>query len=93
MYVTQLNIGIKVHAESNLIKYVQTYVEDQTLVVEIADTDGSSIILKPLEPIRVCVKLVRIQDMNLSDGVIMTSTQPLAKDKQIDLSFNSGSWG
>ena len=34
VYVTQLNTGVEVHAESNLIKYVRTYVEDQTLIVK-----------------------------------------------------------
>lgn len=91
LFVTQLETGVEVHAESNLMKYVRTYVEDQTLVVEIADTDGSSINLKPLEPIQVYVKLVRINSISLSGGVEMTSSQLLAEDAKIDLSFSGGS--
>lgn len=93
LYVTQLNTGVEVHAESNLLKYVRTYVEDQTLIVEIADTDGSSINLKPLEPIRVYVKLVRIANVTLYDGVILTSSQLVADGGEINLSLFGGSWG
>lgn len=93
LYVTQLNTGLEVHAESNLMKYVRTYVEDQTLIVEIANTDGSSIHLKPLEPIQIYVKLVRINSVALSGGVKMTSGQLVAEDDQIDLTFTDGSWG
>ncbi len=93
LFITQLDSGVEVHAESNLMKYVRTYVEDQTLVVEIADTDGSSINLKPLEPIKVYVKLVKINSISLSGGVEMTSSQLLAEDAKIDLSFTGGSMG
>lgn len=93
LYVTQLNTGVEVHAESNLVKYVQTYVRDQTLVVEITDSDGSSINLMPLEPIRVYVKLVRIKGITLSNGAELTSSQLVAEDRQIDLSLSSNSTG
>jgi predicted small secreted protein len=93
LFITQLDTGVEVHAESNLMKYVRTYVEDQTLVVEIADTDGSSINLKPLEPIKVYVKLVKVNSLALSGGVEMTSGQLLADDAKIDLSFSGGSKG
>jgi hypothetical protein len=93
LYVTQLNTGVEVHAESNLIKYVRTYVEDQTLIVEIADTDGGDINLKPLEPIRVYVKLVRIKDVSLYDGVILTSSQLVADGGEINVSLTGESWG
>ena len=93
LYVTQLNTGVEVHAESNLIKYVRTFVEDQTLIVEIANTDGSSINLKPLEPIRVYAKLVRIKNISLFDGVIMTSSQLVADGGEINLTLNGESWG
>lgn len=93
LYVTQLNTGVEVHAESNLMKYVRTYVEDQTLIVEIANTDGGSINLKPLEPIRVYVKLVRINSITLFDGVILTSSQLVADGGEINLSLWGESWG
>lgn len=93
LYVTQLNTGVEVHAESNLIKYVRTYVENQTLIVEIADTDGSDINLKPLEPIRVYVKLVRIKDVSLYDGVILTSSQLVADGGEINVFLSGHSWG
>ena len=93
LYVTQLNTGVEVHAESNLIKYVRTYVEDQTLIVEIADTDGSSINVKPLEPIRVYVKLVRIKNVSLFDGVEMTSSQLVADGGEINIYMSGRSWG
>jgi predicted small secreted protein len=92
LFVTQLDSGVEVHAESNLMKYVRTYVEDQTLVIEIADTDGSSINLKPLEPIQVYVKLVKLSSVSLSGGVEMTSGQLVAENAKIDLSFSGGSW-
>ncbi len=93
LYVTQQNTGIEVHAESNLIKYVQTYVEDQTLIIEIADTDGSSINLKPLKPIKVYVKLVRIISVSLSGGVEFTSGQLVAENAEINISLIEGSLG
>lgn len=93
LFVTQLDDGLEVHAESNLMKYVRTYVEDQTLIVEIADTDGSSIILHPLEPIQVYVNLPQIERITLSGGVEMTSSQLLAEEAQIDLAFSGGSVG
>jgi len=93
LYVTQLNTGVEVHAESNLIKYVRTYVEDQTLIVEIADVDGSSINIKPLEPIRVYVKLVRIKNVTLYNGVILTSSQLVADGGEINIYLSGQSWG
>ncbi len=93
LYVTQLDAGVEVHAESNLMKYVRTYVEGQTLVVEIADTDGSSINIKPLEPIQVYVQLVKLNSISLSGGVEMTSGQLLAENAKVDLTFSGGSWG
>ena len=93
LYVTQLNTGVEVHAESNLIKYVRTYVEDQTLIVKIADSDGNDINLKPLEPIRVYVKLVRIKEVSLYDGVILTSSQLVADGGEINVFLSGESWG
>lgn len=93
LYITQLNEGVEVHAESNLIKYIRTRVENQTLIVDVAGPSGNKVNLKPLEPIRVYVKLVRIQGVTLSDGVIMTSSQLVAEDARIDLTLSSGSWG
>lgn len=93
LYVTQLNTGVEVHAENNLMKYAHTYVRDQMLVEEITDTDGSSINLMPLEPIRVYVKLVRIKGISLSQGAELTSSQLIAEDKEIDLSLSGGSVG
>ena len=93
VYVTQLNTGVEVHAESNLIKYVRTYVEDQTLIVKIADSDGNDINLKPLEPIRVYVKLVRIKEVSLYDGVILTSSQLVADGGEINVFLSGESWG
>jgi len=93
LFVTQQNTGIEVHAESNLMKYVHTYVEDQTLIIEIADTDGSSINLKPLKPIKVYVKLVRIIGVSLSGGVEFTSGQLVADNAEINLSLIEGSKG
>jgi hypothetical protein len=93
LYVTQLNTGVEVHAEDNLMKYVQTYVQDQTLFVEIVDTDGSNINLMPLEPIRVYVKLVRIKGIVLAEGAELTSSQLVAEDAEINLSLSGGSVG
>lgn len=93
LFVTQQNTGIEVHAESNLMKYIHTYVEDQTLIIEIADTDGSSINLKPLKPIKVFVKLVRIIGVSLSGGVELTSGQLVADNAEINLSLIEGSTG
>jgi predicted small secreted protein len=93
LFITQLEDGLEVHAESNLMKYIRTYVEDQVLIVEIADTDGSSIIIHPLEPILVYVNLPQIESISLSGGVEMTSSQLLAEDAQIDLAFSGGSVG
>ena len=93
LFVTQQNTGIEVHAESNLMKYIHTYVEDQTLIIEIADTDGSSINLKPLKPIKVYVKLVRIIGVSLSGGVEFTSGQLVADNAEINLSLIEGSTG
>lgn len=93
LFVTQQNKGIEVRAESNLMKYIHTYIEDQTLVIEIANTDGSSIKLKPLKPIQVYVKLVRIIGVSLSGGVDFTSGQLLAENAEMDLSLIEGSTG
>ncbi len=93
LYVTQQNTGIEVHAETNLMKYIQTYVEDQKLIIEIVDTDGSSINLKPLKPIQVYVKLVRIISVSLSGGVDFTSGQLLAENAEMNLSLIEGSTG
>lgn len=93
LFITQLDDGIEVHAESNLMKYVRTYVENQVLVVEIADTDGSNIILHPLEPIQVYVNLAQIESITLSGGVEMTSSQLLAEDANLELAFSGGSVG
>ncbi len=93
LFVTQLDDGVEVHAESNLMKYVRTYVDNQTLIVEIADTDGSRIIIHPLEPIQVFVNLAQVEGITLSDGVEMTSSQLLAEEARIDLAFSGGSIG
>jgi hypothetical protein len=93
LFITQLDEGVEVHAESNLMKYVRTYVENQVLIVEISDTDGSSIILHPLEPIQVYANLQQIESITLSGGVEMTSSQLLAEEAQLDLAFSGGSVG
>ncbi len=93
LYVTQLNTGVEVHAESNLIKYVRTYVQEQTLFVEITDAEGKSINLMPLEPIRVYVKLVRVQSINVSNGVFLTTSQLLAEGSELSLSLTNDSQG
>jgi hypothetical protein len=93
VYFTQLNEGIEVHAESNLSKYVHTRVEEQTLYVKIADTDGGEIVIANLEPIRVYVNTVRINRINLSGGAELTSSQILAEDAELDLSLSEGSVG
>lgn len=93
LYVTQLNTGVEVHAESNLMKYIRTYVQDQTLFVEIADTDGSSINLMPLEPIRVYVRLVRIRGLSGSGGVFVTTSQLLAEGAELDIALSKKSNG
>jgi hypothetical protein len=49
--------------------------------------------LKPLEPIRVYVKLVRIKDVSLYDGVILTSSQLVADGGEINVSLTGESWG
>ena len=91
LFVTQIESGIEIHAEGNLMKYIHTYVKDQTLVVEIADTDGSGINLKPLEPIEIYVKLTKITDISLTGGVKLNSGQLIAKDMQINLLLTDGS--
>lgn len=93
LYLTQLDSGVEVHAEGNLMKYVRTYVQEQTLVVEIADTDGGAINLKPLAPIEVYVRFEKLNSLTLSAGVKMTSSQLVAEDARIDLSLSGGSLG
>lgn len=86
LYVTQMEPGIiEVQAESNLMKYIHTYVEDQTLIVEIADTDGASINLQPLEPIKVHVMLTKITDLHLTGSVDLKTGQLIAKDMQMNI--------
>jgi len=85
LFVTQVEPGVEVHGESNLMKYIHTYVEDQTLIVEIADTDGASINLMPLEPIQVYVMLTKITDIQLSESVGLKSGQLIAED--MDMTF------
>ncbi len=93
IYLTQLNEGVEVHAENNLVKYVHTTVEDQTLTVEIADADGGKIEIAPLEPIRVYVNMVRVESISLSGGAELTSSQLLAEDAELSLSLSGGSVG
>ncbi len=93
VYLTQLNEGIEVHAESNLMKYIHTSVENQTLTIEIADADGGKIELANLEPIRVYVNTIRIKSISLSNGAELTSSQILAEDATLDLHFSDGSIG
>lgn len=93
LFITQIDSGIEVHAESNLLKYVRTYVEDQTLIIEIATADGSSIIIEPFEPILVYVQFARVKDISLSDGVVMTSSQLVAEGAEINLSLNKNCEG
>lgn len=87
LFLTQLEAGIEVHAESNLLKYVRTYVEDQTLIIEIAKADGSSVIIEPFEPILVYVQFDRIKDITLASGVEMTSSQLVAEGAEINISL------
>jgi hypothetical protein len=91
LFVTQVEPGVEVHAESNLMKYIHTYVEDQTLIVEIADTDGASINLQPLEPIQVYVMLTKITDVQLSGSVDLKTGQLIAEDMQMNLSLSGES--
>ncbi len=93
VYFTQLNEGIEVHAESNLSKYVHTRVENQTLYVELADTDGGDIVVANLEPIRVYVNTIRINNISLSGGAELTSSQILAEDAELNLTLSEGSVG
>jgi len=85
------NSGIKVNAESNLMKYIHTYVEGETLFVEIADTDGGSINLQPLEPIQVNVQFSKITGVSLSGGVNLESEELTVEDMQIDVAMSGGS--
>ncbi|MFW5714488.1 MAG: GIN domain-containing protein [Brevefilum sp.] len=85
LFVTQVEPGIEVHAESNLMKYIHTYVEDQTLFVEIADTDGARINLQPLEPIQVYVMLTKITDIQLSGSVDLKAGQLIAEQMEMNL--------
>ena len=92
LFVTQVDPGVEIRAESNLMKYVHTYVQDQTLIVEIADTDGtSSINLQPLEPIQVYVMLTKITDMQLSGSVDLIAGQIIAEDIQMNLTLSGES--
>ncbi len=91
LFVTQVEPGVEVHAESNLMKYIHTYVEDQTLIVEIADTDGASINLQPLEPIQVYVMLTKITDLQLSGGVDLVTGQLVAEEMNMNFSLSGGS--
>lgn len=91
LFVTQVEPGVEVRAESNLMKYIHTYVEDQTLIVEIADTDGGSINLQPLEPIKVYVMLTKITELHLSGGVDLKTGQLIAKDMQMTVSLSGES--
>jgi hypothetical protein len=92
LFVTQMEPGIiEVQAESNLMKYIHTYVEDQTLIVDIADTDGASINLQPLEPIKVHVMLTKITDVQLSGGVDLKTGQLIAKDLRMNFTLTGES--
>jgi len=91
LFVTQVEPGIEIHAESNLMKYIQTYVEDQTLIVEIADTDGASINLQPLEPIQVYVMLTKITDLQLSGSVDLKAGQLIAEEMNMNLTLSGES--
>ncbi len=91
LLVTQVEPGVEVHAESNLMKYIHTYVEDQTLIVEIANTDGASINLEPLEPIQVFVMLTKITDVQLSGSVDLIAGQLIAEDMQMNLNLSGES--
>ena len=91
LYVTKSNTGIEVNAESNLMKYIHTFVEGETLFVEIADTDGGSINLQPLEPIQVFVEFTKITDVSLHGGVQMESKELVAEEMQININMSGGS--
>ena len=92
LFVTQMEPGIiEVQAESNLMKYIHTYVEDQTLIVEIADTDGASINLQPLEPIKVHVMLTKITDVLLTGSVDLKAGQLIAEELQMNLTLSGES--
>jgi hypothetical protein len=93
VYLTQLNEGVEVHAESNLLKYIQTTVEDQTLHIKIQDPDGGRVVLANLEPIRIYIKTIRIRSISLSGGAELTSSQLLAEDAEINLTLTDGSEG
>jgi len=89
LLITKGNSGIEINAESNLMKYIHTYVE--TLFVEIADTDGGSINLQPLEPIRVTVQFTKITGVSLSGGVNLASEEITVEEMQIDVAMSGGS--
>ncbi len=91
LYVTQLSHGVEVHADNNLMKYIRTYVQEHTLVIETTDAAGRDINLRTLEPIRVYVRLTRIEGISLARGVDLTSSQLVAENARIDLSLSGGS--
>ncbi|MEA3327530.1 MAG: DUF2807 domain-containing protein [Chloroflexota bacterium] len=91
LHVSKQYTGIEVNAESNLMKYIHTYVEGETLIVEISDTDGGSINLQPLEPIQVFVQFSKITGVSLSGGVQLASEALVAEDIQIDVNLSGGS--
>jgi len=102
LLITKGNSGIEINAESNLMKYIHTYVEGETLFVEIADTDGGSINLQPLEPIRVTVQFTKITGVSLSGftkitgvslsgGVNLASEEITVEEMQIDVAMSGGS--
>jgi len=91
LHVSKQYTGIKVKAESNLMKYIHTYVEGETLFVEISDTDGGSINVQPLEPIQVNIQFTKITGFSLSGGAQLASEALDGEDMQVDISLSGGS--
>ncbi len=91
VHISKKYTGIEVNAESNLMKYIHTYVEGETLFVEIADTDGSHIILQPLESIKVFVEFEKITDISLHGGAEMASEALIAEGVEVRVDLSGGS--
>jgi len=91
LHISKKYSGIEVNAESNLMKYIHTYIEGETLFVEIADTDGSHILLQPIEPIKVYIQFEKVTDISLHGGVEMASEAITAEGVEVKIEMSGGS--
>jgi hypothetical protein len=91
LHISKKYTGIEVNAESNLMKYIHTYVEGDTLFVEIADTDRSHILLQPLEAIKVYVQFEKVTEISLSGGAEMASEALIAEGVEVKVKLSGGS--